>query len=160
MAGNAIPKVPISPFASIVPLFIETVDSDLFIYLEEVHYLIQKSPALLAAVEKDLDAHALGKKADRIADAQWYDNRSLLLRGILDPPQDPEKPLVLKMGRPRTPAYVVLVALFLRGYSGAGFKCADVTSLMLESITLRVFFTNLDGPARNNAEIGRFIHSP
>jgi IS5 family transposase len=38
---------------------------------------------------------------------------------------------------------VVLIALFLRGYSGAGFKAADVTSLMLESIALRVFFTNL-----------------
>lgn len=143
MTGKCIPKVPNSPFASIVPLFIETADSDLFCFLEEVHNLVQQSPALLAAVEKDLDAHALGKKADRLVEAQWYDNRSLPLQGILASPQDPEKPLVLKMGRPRTPAYVVLIALFLRGYSGAGFKCADVTSLMLESITLRVFFTNL-----------------
>jgi IS5 family transposase len=143
MTSKCLPKVPNSPFASIVPLFIETVDSDLFCFLEELHNLIQQSPALLEALEKDLDAHALGKKADRIAEAQWYDNRSLPLRGILDPPQDPEKPLALKLGRPRTPAYVVLVALFLRGYSGSGFKAADVTSFMLESITLRVFFTNL-----------------
>lgn len=142
MTGKCLPKVPNSPFAPIVPLFLETVDSDLSCFLEEVHILIQQTPALLEAVDKDLDAHALGKKADRIAEAQWYDNRSLPLRGILDPPQDPEKPLALKTGRPRTPASVVLVALFLRGYSGSGFKAADVTSFMLESITLRVFFTN------------------
>jgi len=49
----------------------------------------------------------------------------------------------LMQGRPRTSGYVVLIALLLRGYSGAGFKSADVTSTMVESITLRVFFTNL-----------------
>jgi hypothetical protein len=36
-----------------------------------------------------------------------------------------------------------LVALLLRGFFGAGFKAQDVTSMMLESITLRVFFQNL-----------------
>jgi hypothetical protein len=138
-----IPQVPHSPFAPIVPLFIETVDSDLFFFLEEVHHLIQQFPDLLAAVEKDLNTHALGKKADRIADAQWYDNKSLPLQGVLNSLQDHHKPLVLRMGRPRTPAYVVLAALLLRGYSGAGFKSVDVSALMLESITLRVFFTNL-----------------
>jgi IS5 family transposase len=50
---------------------------------------------------------------------------------------------VLQQGRPRTSAYIVLVALLLRGYSGAGFKSADVTSFMLESTTLRVLFANL-----------------
>jgi IS5 family transposase len=60
-----------------------------------------------------------------------------------EPVQDPDKPLVLMNGRPRTSGYVVLITLLLRGYSGAGFKSADVTSAMVESITLRVFFTNL-----------------
>jgi len=159
MTGKCFPKVPNSPFAPIVPLFIETVDSDLFFFLEEVHNLIQQSPALLKAVEKDLDAHALGKKADRIADAQWYANKSLPLRAFLDPPQDPEKSLVLKTGRPRTPAYVVLVALLLRGYSGAGFKSADVTSLMLESITLRVFFTNLRLPMPGRSTLTELVNA-
>jgi len=54
MTGKGTPKVPNSPFAPIVPLFIETVDSDLFFFLEEVHNLIQQFPALLDAVEKDL----------------------------------------------------------------------------------------------------------
>jgi len=60
-----------------------------------------------------------------------------------EPAQGPEKPLVLRQGRPRTSGYVVLIAMLLRGYCGAGFKSADVTSTMLESITLHVFFTNL-----------------
>jgi IS5 family transposase len=60
-----------------------------------------------------------------------------------EPAQEPDKPLVLNQGRPRTSGYVVLIALLLRGYWGAGFKSADVTSNMVESITLRVFFTNL-----------------
>lgn len=159
MTRKPVPKVPISPFAPIVPLFIETVDSDLFSFLEEVHNLIRESPALLDAVEKDLDIHALGKKADRVADAQWYANRTLPLRVFLNPPQEPEKPLVLKIGRPRTPAYVVLIALFLRGYSGAGFKSDDVTSIMLESITLRVFFTNLGLPIPGRSTLTELVNA-
>jgi hypothetical protein len=45
--------------------------------------------------------------------------------------------------RPRTPAYIVLFALMLRGYFGAGFKACDATTMMQESITLHVFFANL-----------------
>jgi len=47
--------------------------------------------------------------------------------------------------RPKVPhsPFSPIVALFLRGYFGAGFKSADVSSNMVESITLRVFFSNL-----------------
>jgi hypothetical protein len=62
---------------------------------------------------------------------------------VPEPVKGPDHPLVLNQCRPRTPAYVVLIALLLRGYSGAGFKSAEVTSTMQESIILRVFFTNL-----------------
>jgi hypothetical protein len=37
----------------------------------------------------------------------------------------------------------VLIAMLLRGFLGAGFKSANVATAMVESITLRVFFTNL-----------------
>ena len=70
--------------------------------------------------------------------------RNLPLRGVeLAPQEAGPQPLELLQGRPRTPGYVVVMALLLRGYLGAGFKACDATSLMLESITLRVFFTNL-----------------
>ena len=55
---------------------------------------------------------------------------------------DPAK-LELAQGRPRTPAYVVLVALMLRGYFGAGFKASESSTMMQESITLNIFFSNL-----------------
>ena len=143
LTGNRGPKVPTSPFSPIVPLFLAAADSGLLACLQEFHALIQGAPSLLASIDSDLDAHALRKKADRTADAQWYANQTLLLPGTPVPAADPRQPLALEQGRPRTPAYVVLVSLMLRGYSGAGFKSADVTSIMLESITLRVLFANL-----------------
>ena len=143
MTGDHSPKVPSSPFAPILPLFLTAVDSDLFTFLEEVHALVQENLSLLASVDKDLDAHSLRKKAERVADAQWFASQTLPLPGIPEPAKEPGLPLVLQEGRPRTSAYIVLVAMLLRGYSGAGFKSAEVTSFMQESITLRVFFTNL-----------------
>lgn len=140
---NRGPAVPDSPFSTIVPLFLDPVDSDLYAFLDEAHALIQEAHSLVEAVEKDLDAHGLRKKAVRVADAEWLANRTSRLPGMPEPAHDPDKPLVLMEGRPRTSGYVVLIALLLRGYSGAGFKSADVTSAMAESITLRVFFTNL-----------------
>lgn len=136
-------ELPASPFSPIAPLFLQPVDSDLYAFLEEVHALIQQFPPLVGAVEHDLDAHGLRKKAIRVADAQWYADRTLLLPGMPEPSQEPEKPLLLEQGRPRTSGYVVLIAMLLRGYFGSGFKSADVASAMVESITLRVFFTNL-----------------
>lgn len=143
MIHDSRPGLPHSPFAPIVPLFLTPVDSDLHTFLEEAHALIAQFPRLVDAVEADLDQHALRKKALRAADAQWLANRTAQLPGLPAPANDPSEPLSLAPGRPRTPGYVVLMALVLRGYSGAGFKSCDVTSAMAESITLRVFFTNL-----------------
>jgi hypothetical protein len=137
------PELPPSPFSPIAPLLLVPVDSDLYAFLEEAHALIQQFPSLIEAVENDLDAHGLRKKAVRVADTQWHANRTASLPDMLEPAQGPEKPLVLGQGRPRTSGYVVLIATLLRGFCGAGFKSAEVTSTMLESITLHVFFTNL-----------------
>jgi IS5 family transposase len=143
MTPSPRPKVPRFPFSPIVPLFLVPVDSELHAFLEEVHALIQSAPSLVDAVQKDLDAHGLRKKAVREADKEWIANQTPNLPGLPEPDQEPDKPLMLGQGRPRTSGYVVLVALLLRGYWGAGFKSADVTSNMVESITLRVFFSNL-----------------
>jgi len=144
MALNSRPAVPASPLDPITPLFLGPVDSLLSAFLKEAHGLIQGEPSLVEAVERDLDAHGLRKKAMRVADARWLEEQTRKLPGIPEPALEPDDPRVLRQGRPRTPAYVVLIALFLRGFWGAGFKSAKVTSQMVESITLRVFFTNLD----------------
>jgi hypothetical protein len=137
------PAVPLYPFRPIAYLFLDPVDSDLRAFLEEAHALIQGCPPLVEAVERDLDAHALRKKAVRAADAQWLAAQTLRLPGMPAPAPEPDHASVLQQGRPRTPGYVVLNALLLRGYFGAGFKSCDVATMMQESITLRVFFQNL-----------------
>lgn len=137
------PEVPLSPFSPVTPLFLDAVDSELHAFVEEVHAIIESAPSLLDAVDKGLDAHGLRKKAMRVADKQWLEDQMSDLPGMPEPAQEPQQPLGLGQGRPRTSSYVVLLALFLRGYWGAGFKSAEVASNMVESITLRVFFTNL-----------------
>ncbi len=133
-----------SPFAPLPTLMLVAPDSELLVFLAEVHRLAMGAPALLASIDSDLDAHGRRKKALRLADAHWERSRSgtLPAHPIEAPILDPDA-LVLAEGRPRTPAYVVLVALLLRGYLGAGFKAGDATTLLLESITLHVVFGNL-----------------
>jgi IS5 family transposase len=133
-----------APFAAVPLLFLEAADSDLLLFLREAHGLLVGCPALIERAEADLDAHGCGKKALRVADAAWRAERTAPLPGytsetdVIDPTR-----LTLAQGRPRTPAYVVLIALLLRGYFGAGFKSSDTATLMQESKTLHIFFANL-----------------
>ncbi len=124
-------------------LFLAAPDSDLMMFLREAHGLVAGFPALLAHVEADLDAHARNKKALRLADKAWAGAQAAALPGYTTEPTvfDPAS-LILAQGRPRTPAYVVLMAVLLRGYFWAGFKACDATTMMEESITLQVFFAN------------------
>lgn len=131
-----------TPFAPVPLLFLPPVDSELQAFLQEANALLQSAPQLIVSAEADLDAHGCGKKALRLADAAWHAQRTELLPGMSIEPVSPS-PLKLAQGRPRTAAYVVLVALLLRGFLGEGFKACDATTLMQESITLRVFFANL-----------------
>ena len=125
-------------------LFASAIDSDLLSFLAEAHGLIEGCPLLVGLVESDLDIHARSKKALRVADAAWSAARSLpLLDDASSATAIDPSALTLAQGRPRTPGYVVLLALLLRGYFGAGFKACDVTTMMLESMTLHVFFSNL-----------------
>jgi len=135
--------LPTAPFDAIPMLFVAVADSDL-LFLREAHALLAGSPALVARAEADLDAHGCAKKALRVADAAWRVDRTAPLPGHTSEPVivDPAR-LTLMQGRPRTPAYVVLIAVLLRGYFGAGFKSCDAATMMQESITLRVFFANL-----------------
>jgi len=137
----SVPLNHLFPFAPVTVLFLAPADSDLQTFLVQAHALIESSPGLLTAVEADLDTHGLRKKTLRIKNAQWQAERSAQFPSM--PPPIETDPLELEQGRPRTPAYVVLIALLLRGYWGDGFKNRDVTTVMLESKTLEVFFSNL-----------------
>lgn len=113
-------RIPNEPFASAPTLLLIAPDSDLLLFLCEAHRLLVAEPALLAAVDLDLDAHGKRKKALRIADAQWAQEQSHTLPGFSSPSAtvDPQT-LELRAGRPRTPAYVVHMFLLLRGYGVA-----------------------------------------
>ena len=135
---------PATPFGPVPLLLLVAADSDLRLFLQEAHGLLAACPGLIASAEADLDAHGCGKKALRLADAAWRAGRTAPLPGFASEPTviDPAR-LTLAQGRPRTPAYVVLMALLLRGYFGAGFKSCDAATMMQESTTLLVFFANL-----------------
>jgi len=137
-------ELPTSPFSPVPVLFLAPADSDLMLFLREAHGLVEGCPALVADVEADLDAHARNKKAVRVADQAWVAAHTSTLPGLtseaaaVDPSQ-----LILAQGRPRTPAYVVLMVVLLRGYFGAGFKSCETATIMEESRTIQVFFANL-----------------
>ena len=138
---------PTSPFGAIPLLFLTAANSDFLLFLQEAHALLVRSPELIACAEADLDAHGCRKKALRVADAQWRTERTERLPGLVVEPAvvDPTR-LTLARGRPRTPGYLVLIAVLFRGYFGAGFKACDSLTMMQESMTLRVFFENLGHP--------------
>ncbi len=132
------------PFAALPLLFLVPGDSNLLAVLQEAHGLLVAFPELVRRAEADLDAHACRKKALRMADAAWRAEHTAPLPGHATAPAAIDSStLKLAQGRPRTPAYVVLIALLLRGYFGAGFKACEAETLMQESITLRIFFANL-----------------
>jgi len=136
-------SVPAAPFAPVPLLFLEAApESEYFAFLEEAHQLVVGTPTILDAIDADLDLHGQRKKALRIQDAQWNAAQSEPLPTLEHTPTTVvAESLVLNMGRPRTSAYVVYLFLATRGFSG-GFKSADATTLMLESVTLRVFLAN------------------
>lgn len=140
-----------APFRPVPVMFLEPPDSEFFAFLQEAHRLVERVPAILTAIDADLDLHGQRKKALRLQDAQWHEARELGLPTInLMPCVGAPETLRLGVGRPRTAAYVVYLFLCARGYFG-GFKSAAATDLMLESLTLRVFLANrgVDCPGRS-----------
>ncbi|MFZ2956449.1 MAG: hypothetical protein WA705_06130 [Candidatus Ozemobacteraceae bacterium] len=134
--------VPTAPFAPAPLLFLEPPESEFFMFLEEAHRLVAKNPTILDAIDADLDLHGQRKKAMRIQDVQWNEAKTQPLPTIDRLPANVvAESLILGAGRPRTNAYVVYLFLVGRGFLG-GFKSADATTLVLESVTLLVFLAN------------------
>lgn len=136
-------RIPVAPFAPVPLLFLEAaLESEYFAFMQEAHQLVAGNPTILDAIDADLDLHGQRKKALRIQDAAWIAAQSQFLPTMDHTPTTVAvESLVLSTGRPRTSAYVVYLFLAARGFSG-GFKSSDATTLMLESVTLRVFLLN------------------
>jgi hypothetical protein len=130
-------KIPATPFAPLPLLFLEAPqESELCIFLKEAHQLVAEDPVIQDSIDADLDLHGQRKKALRILDKQWIESKTKPL-----PALEPmtiavaAESLLLGTGRPRTNAYVVYLFLVGRGFLG-GFKSADTTTLLLESMSL------------------------
>jgi IS5 family transposase len=137
--------VPAAPFAPVPLLYLKAPpDSEFRAFLQEGHQLIAVIPGILDAIDADLDLHGQRKKALRIQDARWNEarNQPLITIDRLPATAVAAESLLLGVGRPRTTAYVVYVFLIGRGFYG-GFKSAEATTLLLESVTLAVFLANL-----------------
>ena len=140
-------SVPAAPFTPVPLLFlVPPPDSEFFEFMREAHQLVAGAPTILEAIDADLDLHGQRKKALRVQDKQWSEARNQPLPSlVLDPTPVAPETLRLEVGRPRTEAYVVYLFLVGRGFFG-GFKSSEATTLMLESVTLRVFLSNQDIP--------------
>lgn len=133
-----------APLAPRPLLFLTPPDSDFARYLVEALGVAERHPEIVRRIDADLDAHAMGKKALRVADARWEANRSATLPGMET--DQPPTEMKLGVGRPRTPAWVVYLGLAVRGYQG-GFKSCDTETLLLESLTWCVLLANRGCPA-------------
>lgn len=136
--------VPAVPFAPVPLLWLAPPeDSELLACLLEAHRVVAAFPTILDAIDANLDLHGQRKKAERVADAQWIEAQRQRFPEIPCPPvtMPAAESLLLEVGRPRTPAYVVYIFLAGRGFFG-GFKSAEAATLILESVTLRVFLAH------------------
>jgi len=127
------------------PLLLEAaVSSDLNKFVEESVQFANRHPALLAAVQRDLDVHGLRKKHARQADQHFLEAHNAELSGLdLSLPAEMQNcSCVLEGGRPRMPALLVFIFLLLRGWIG-GPKGTRFKMLLKESITLHRLIESL-----------------
>jgi len=119
-------------------LFLPVPDTNFRDFLEESLKLINFCPEILLCIEADQDAHALKKKALRLADQLFFADQTAPLPGLCVEPKDALGPSGLDVGRPRLPAKCLLVFLMIRGYLGS---VSDQKAYMFlrESMTVHEF---------------------
>lgn len=88
--------------------------------IDEAKTLVRQAPDLLTAIDRDLNQKALGEKALRAADAKYHADQhpNLPEEQHWDCKGDAPHALA-KGGRKRTPALIILIALFIRGRYGS-----------------------------------------
>ena len=105
---------------SISNLFLPVPDTDFRDFLDEVAQLLRFAPAIITAIEGDLDAHAREKKRLRLEDRKFFESQTDDLPELeLEQTAALGEDLTLGVGRPRMPAEAVYVFLMLRGFLGS-----------------------------------------
>ena len=130
------------PFSRLVRKLIPTIpDTELSRLIKEGYSLASAEPQILDRIDRDRDAAALMKKAERIEDLDWLEARGqtpLELASENSDAADRE----LATGRPRMPALAVLLFMLIRGNFG-GFKDKKTATLLAESKTLEICLAEL-----------------
>lgn len=136
---NIVTKNSAQPF-----LFLPLPDTDFRDYLEEVARLADSYPAIITAIESDLDAYALEKKKRRIVDQQFIASQTASLEGLeydADGDSSAQPQPQLQTGRPRISPYLVFVFSMLRGFLGS-LASKQAQRFMHESISFYDFLAN------------------
>lgn len=105
---------------SISNLFLPVPDTDFRDFLDEAAQLLRFAPAIITAIEVDLDAHAREKKRLRLEDRKFFESQTEDLPELeIEQTEAWGEDLTLGVGRPRMPAEAVYVFLMLRGFLGS-----------------------------------------
>lgn len=125
-------------------LFPIEMDVDISDLLHCAFQALEKDSGILMGIRKDLDAHALGKKAKRVADAEWRRQQNAPFG--LDMPDNSKvtsggSELTLGTGRPRMSEKAVYLFLILRGYFSS-VTDRQACERIKDSRTVQAFFSN------------------
>jgi len=124
-------------------VFFTVPETDFSLQLNEAIQLYEKNPAIEASIIADQDRHAKRKKAMRIEDSTWMNQRQNPLIETFACEAGAEE-LPLYNGRPRMHPMVAYVFLWARGVLGSSLKNSAVRTMLQESITFRIFLMNHD----------------
>ncbi len=123
-------------------LFLQAPDTDLSEFLLETAEFAGRHPKIIAKIDRELDAAALGKKRMRIADRRFLEARTEALPGITPSAETPDPgQLTLEDGRPRMVAGLAFMFLMLRGFLG-NLTSAASRRILEESMSLRILVEN------------------
>ena len=124
-------------------VFLTPIDSQLNDFLNEIHQIALRAPAIVESIDRDLDVHAKKKKLLRIIDEQFLAGQTPDLPKLQLQLREPKvDDIELEIGRPRTDAYIVYLFMMLRGFNG-GCKDQHARLLLEESITLKLWLEHL-----------------
>ena len=125
-------------------LFLQTSDTKLAKFCEEVFSLADRHPRILEMISSDQDALGLKKKKFRLLDREYEKEKHPNLPGLpAEASAKSVEPSTLHAGRPRMRPEIVLLFMCLRGYYGSVTDKSAVERYR-DSMTLYVLFGNLN----------------
>lgn len=124
-------------------LILPVPDTDFRDFLDEVEKLSRFAPEIVEEIEKDLDANALAKKKNRLADRKFYESQTSNLRDLhVEESELLADKLEMGTGRPRMPAELVYLLVMVRGFLGGSLASKVSRRFMRESMSLYACLDN------------------